>query len=178
MSDIITLEKRTHMLELMLAEYQNQIADLKRAGPTKAKAAKKEAEAQTDPYKYRLSSRSLRRLEGVHPDLVKVVKRAIQLTELDFGITEGVRSAERQAKLRADGKSWVKVSKHQIKKDGYGHAIDFAVFIGKSVSWEWEHYVTVSKAFKQASKELNVPITWGGDWERLRDGPHVELKGY
>ena len=84
---------------------------------------------------YRFSSRSLRNLEGVHPDLVAVAKRAIVLTAVDFGVTEGLRSAERQAELRATGASTVRVSRHQS-----GHAIDVAAFIGPRVSWELPLY--------------------------------------
>jgi peptidoglycan L-alanyl-D-glutamate endopeptidase CwlK len=57
-----------------------------------------------------------------------------------------------------------------------GHAIDFAVLIGGKVRWDWPLYGQVAEAFKRASKELNVPIIWGGDWKSLRDGPHVELR--
>ena len=46
-----------------------------------------------------LGRRSLARLEGVHPDLVAVVKRAIEITPQDFAVLEGLRTKERQAQL-------------------------------------------------------------------------------
>lgn len=119
---------------------------------------------------FKLGIRSRMRLQGVHPDLVRVVERAIQLTPLDFTITEGLRTVARQAQLVKAGASRTMNSRHIT-----GHAIDFAVLVEGKVRWDWPLYETVSRAFKQAAAELNVPIVWGGDWKSLKDGPHVEL---
>jgi peptidoglycan L-alanyl-D-glutamate endopeptidase CwlK len=120
------------------------------------------------PYKLGVTSRA--RLREVHPDLVKVVERAIELTPLDFTITEGRRTLARQKQLLAAGASRTLKSRHLT-----GHAIDFAVLVGGKVRWDWPLYPQVADAFKKAAKELNIPIVWGGDWTSLRDGPHVEL---
>lgn len=120
---------------------------------------------------FRLSSRSLARLDGVHPDLVRVVERAIQLTDVDFGITEGVRSKERQAQLVKAGASQTQNSRHLT-----GHAVDVVAYVGPDVRWDWPLYPRIAAAFKQASREVGVPLIWGGDWPRLRDGPHFELE--
>ena len=61
---------------------------------------------------YKLSNRSLGKLEGVHPDMVATVKRAIELTKVDFGITCGLRTVEEQKKLVASGRSQTMNSKH------------------------------------------------------------------
>lgn len=62
-------------------------------------------------------------------------------------------------------------SRHQS-----GHAIDFVAYDEYSkVTWDFKYYEAISKAFKQAARELEVSIIWGGDWKSLRDGPHVEL---
>lgn len=119
---------------------------------------------------YKLSKRSEDKLVGVDTNLVKVVRRAIELTEVDFGITEGLRTKERQALLVADGKSQTMNSKHIT-----GRAVDVVAYVDSKVSWDKEHYITISKAFKQAAKELNVPIRWGGDFKSFFDGPHFEL---
>ncbi|QTC88121.1 M15 family metallopeptidase [Brevundimonas pondensis] len=119
---------------------------------------------------FRLSSRSLARLEGVHPDLIRVVKRAIELTPVDFGITEGLRTKERQRQLVAQGASRTMNSRHLT-----GHAVDVVAYIGSEVRWDWPLYPRIAKAFRQAAAELKVPIEWGGDWPKLRDGPHFEL---
>ena len=119
---------------------------------------------------YILGSRSRARLKGVHPDLVRVVELALTYSPHDFTITEGLRSVARQRELKAASASQTMNSRHIT-----GHAIDFAVLIGGKVRWDWPLYGQVAEAFKRASKELNVPIIWGGDWKSLRDGPHIEL---
>ena len=119
---------------------------------------------------FRLSIRSRDRLKGVHPDLVAVVERAIQLTGVDFMITEGLRTPARQAELVRAGASRTQNSRHLT-----GHAVDVAALVAGQVRWDWPLYPRIAEAFRQASRELNTPITWGGDWPRLRDGPHFEL---
>jgi peptidoglycan L-alanyl-D-glutamate endopeptidase CwlK len=119
---------------------------------------------------FHFSQSSLGRLHGVHPDLVKVLNRAIEMTEVDFGITEGFRSAERQRQLVAAGKSQTQNSRHLT-----GHAVDVDAFVDGAVNWEWENYVKIARAVKKAAFDLGVPIHWGGDWITLKDGCHFEL---
>jgi imidazole glycerol phosphate synthase subunit HisF len=106
----------------------------------------------------------------VHPDLQKVVKRAIQLTTIDFTVLEGVRSKERQRELYNAGKSKTLNSYHLT-----GHAVDIAPVVGGRVSWDWKYYHPVAEAMKAAAKELGVQITWGGDWKTFKDGPHWQI---
>lgn len=117
-----------------------------------------------------LDERSLKRLEGVHPDLQKVVLRAAELSDIDFIVTEGVRTMKRQRELVAAGASRTLRSRHLS-----GHAIDFAPMVGGEVAWKWPAFFPIADAFKRAAQELGVAIVWGGDWPRLKDGPHVEL---
>lgn len=119
---------------------------------------------------YSLSQRSLRNLEGVHPDLVAVVERAIKITPVDFVVTEGRRSRQRQEELVRQGASQTLNSRHLT-----GHAVDVAALADGKVSWKWSYYEQIASAVKQAAEELGVPITWGGDWKSLKDGPHFEL---
>ena len=119
---------------------------------------------------YKLSNRSKSRLEGVHPDLVSVVERAIEITEQDFTVLEGLRSKERQRKLYKSGASKTMNSRHLT-----GHAVDIAPYVGGSVSWNWEFYYPMADAMKKAAKELGVPLEWGGDWKSFKDGPHFQL---
>lgn len=119
---------------------------------------------------YRLSQRSRDRMMGVHPDLVAVVERAIQITGIDFTITEGLRTPARQRELVKAGASRTQNSRHLT-----GHAVDIAAWVDGTVRWDWPLYPKIAAAFKQAANELNTPIIWGGDWPRLRDGPHFEL---
>jgi len=85
---------------------------------------------------FSLGSRSLGKLEGVHPDLVTVVQRAIELTDVDFGVTYGVRTLEEQKELYNTGRSQTMKSKHLIQDDGYSHAVDLVAYFGSNVSWE------------------------------------------
>ena len=116
------------------------------------------------------SQRSLNNLEGVHPDLVAVAHRALQITPVDFVVIEGVRSIERQKQLFESGASRTMNSRHLT-----GHAIDVAAWVGGTVRWDWPLYDVIGASFKAAAKELDVPFVWGGDWTTFRDGPHNEL---
>ncbi len=116
------------------------------------------------------------RLEGVHPDLVKMVQRAAQITEQPFVVLEGVRTVERQRRLYAKGASKTMNSRHIPGKNGYGHAVDLgALDEYGQVSWSWPLYYKIADAMKQAAKELDIPVEWGGDWRKFKDGPHYQL---
>ncbi|MET3782240.1 peptidoglycan L-alanyl-D-glutamate endopeptidase CwlK [Brevundimonas sp. 1080] len=119
---------------------------------------------------FRLSSRSRARLVGVHPALSAVVEAAIARTPVDFIITEGLRSAERQAALVKAGASRTTRSRHLT-----GHAVDVAALVEGQVRWDWPLYGRIAEAFKAAALDLKTPLIWGGDWKTLRDGPHFEL---
>ena len=119
---------------------------------------------------FQLSQRSLDRLAGVDKDLVAVVKRAIEITEVDFGVTEGIRTLVRQEELFKKGLSKTMKSKHLI-----GRAVDVVAYVDGKVSWEEQYYHTIATAMKNAATELNVNIKWGGDFKSFFDGPHFEL---
>jgi peptidoglycan L-alanyl-D-glutamate endopeptidase CwlK len=147
---------------------------------------------------FKLSQKSLDEMQGVDSRLVAVVKRAIQLTTVDFGVTEGLRSLETQKKYVAAGKSQTLKSKHID-----GKAVDLVAYINGKVSWELNLYDSIADAMVKAAKELGIPIKWGAAWnitdvtkwegtmesamnhyidtrrkERKRpfiDGPHFEL---
>ena len=140
---------------------------------------------------YKLGNRSLQNLSGVHPDMIAVVKRAIELSEQDFSVLEGVRNINRQRELVKSGKSTTMNSRHLT-----GHAVDLVPY---PVSWEFEDFYPVIDAIKSASIELDIPIRWGGNWQvddirtwegdscslqeaytgKFHDLPHIELpKGF
>jgi peptidoglycan L-alanyl-D-glutamate endopeptidase CwlK len=120
--------------------------------------------------RYQLGQRSRERLQGVHPDLVRVVERAIELTSVDFTVLEGLRTTDRQKTLVAAGASKTMNSRHIT-----GHAVDLGAYVDGQVDWSWPLYERIAAAMKLAAKELGVAITWGGDWSSFRDGPHFEL---
>ena len=120
---------------------------------------------------FKLSQRSLDRMKGVDERLVNVVKRAIEISEVDFCVTEGLRTVERQKQLVAAGASQTMKSKH-IE----GKAVDLAAIVGGKIRWDWPLYVKIGDAMKRASEILNIPIVRGMDWVTLKDGPHFQLK--
>lgn len=137
---------------------------------------------------FSLGKRSLERLEGksngipLHPDMVEVVKRAIELSECDFTVICTGRTLQDQQDLYAQGRTkpgpivtWSMNSQHLKQKTGYSHAVDLGAWVDGKISWDWEHYRKIAKAMKQAAKELNVLIDWGGDFTNP-DGPHFQLK--
>lgn len=117
------------------------------------------------------SKRSLDSLRGIHPDLRRVMDRALQESPLDFIVIEGLRTVERQRKLVAQGASKTMNSRHIT-----GHAVDLMPVgpDGKG-SFDWGLYHQLAPAVKKAAKSEGVAIVWGGDWKSFRDGPHFEL---
>jgi peptidoglycan L-alanyl-D-glutamate endopeptidase CwlK len=108
---------------------------------------------------FKLSQRSLDKLTGVNPKLVAVVKRAIELSTVDFGVSEGLRTLETQKKYVAAGKSQTMKSKHLD-----GDAVDLVAYVDGQVSWELNLYDNIADAMAKAGKELSVPLCWGAAW--------------
>lgn len=118
------------------------------------------------------SNRSLASLKGIHPDLRRVIDRALQSSALDFAVIEGLRTKERQEKLFASGASKTMNSRHIT-----GHAVDLLPIdptTGKG-EFAWPLYDKLGPAVKAAAKREGVPLIWGGDWTTFKDGPHFEL---
>ena len=152
---------------------------------------------------FKLSGRSLNKLEGVHPTMVDTVKRAIELSKVDFGVIYGVRSLAEQKRLYEAKRSQTMKSKHLVQEDGYSHAVDLMAYDGSDPSWDIVMYDDIADAMKAAAKETGAKIRWGAawtidniaDWERpmqdamnnyidirrrsgrtpFIDGPHFEL---
>lgn len=149
---------------------------------------------------YALGSGSRAKLSGVHPDLARVVIRAIELSAQDFTVTEGLRSPERQKELVAQGKSKTLASKHLAQSDGLAHAVDLVPYIGGRTVWDMAGCERIAEAMRQAAQELGVGIRWGCAWDidlraatgtgaqvraayaarhagaDFMDGPHFELR--
>ncbi|WP_315569474.1 M15 family metallopeptidase [Haemophilus parahaemolyticus] len=125
---------------------------------------------------FKFSQRSEDNLNGVHPDLIKVVRRALQLSTVDFTVIEGVRTKARQKELFAKKATKTMNSRHLT-----GHAVDLVPY---PLDWNNKHaFEQVAQAMLKAAKELGITIRWGGDWningrsddEKFYDGPHFEL---
>lgn len=121
--------------------------------------------------KFKFSKRSEENLRNVHVDLMKVVRRAIELTDIDFMVIEGKRTEARQRQLVASGKSQIMNSRHLT-----GHAVDCVPLVNNQITWsDWSYFKKVADAMIQAAKELGVDIEWGGNWKTFKDGPHFQL---
>jgi peptidoglycan LD-endopeptidase CwlK len=119
---------------------------------------------------FALGPRSLEKLIGVHPDLVRVIHRAIEITPIDFAVTEGVRTLARQKELLKAGATTTLNSRHLT-----GHAVDLAPYAARKLRWDWPLFHQLAPAVKQAAAECGVEIEWGGDWTEFADGPHFQL---
>lgn len=135
---------------------------------------------------FKLSKLSESRLQGVKPQLASVVRRALEISTVDFMVVEGLRTIERQRELYAQGRTkpgpkvtWTLHSKHLE-----GNAVDLAPFVNGKVDWNnLKNFDAIAKAMLQASRELSVPIRWGADWDMdgiprekgETDSPHFEL---
>jgi len=126
---------------------------------------------------FKLGKKSKSELEGVHTDLVAVVKRAIELTVQDFSVHDGIRTIEQQRTLVERGASKTLNSRHIT-----GHAVDLVPYIGGKLRWEWEPIYAIAEAVRAAAREQGVPIRWGGAWDRrltdLDDPPEDIVTDY
>jgi peptidoglycan L-alanyl-D-glutamate endopeptidase CwlK len=109
---------------------------------------------------YKLGTRSLQKLEGVHPDLVAVVSRAIELSKQDFSVICGLRTVKEQEALVAKGASQTMKSKHLE-----GNAVDLMAWVDGG-RWELNLYDEIADAMLKAAKELGVTLRWGAAWHK------------
>lgn len=120
---------------------------------------------------YKFSKRSLDNLKGVDERLVKLMKEVLTISPYDFGITEGLRTIEKQKEYVRTGKSQTMNSYH-LK----GKAVDIVVYKDREVTWKLDYYKEIADIVKEIAKEKGLKITWGGDWKTLVDGPHFQLE--
>ena len=116
------------------------------------------------------SKRSLDSLKGIHPDLRRVLDRALQESPLDFTVIEGLRTTDRQRQLVASGASRTMNSRHIT-----GHAVDLLPIGPSGPAFDWPLYYKLGPAVKAAAAAEGVSLVWGGDWRSFKDGPHFEL---
>jgi peptidoglycan L-alanyl-D-glutamate endopeptidase CwlK len=122
-----------------------------------------------------MDARSEKNLQGVHPDLAALIRRAwlgMQAREdrLSFIVIEGMRTKARQAQLVAAGASQTMNGRHMT-----GHAVDLMATVAGVGRWDWPLYAKLGAEVKACALDAEIPIVWGGDWKTLRDGPHFEL---
>ena len=122
-----------------------------------------------------LTQTSLKRLEGVHPHLATVIKKAAEISDIQFQITCGVRTLSAQRKLVAAGYSRTLKSRHIPAPNGLAHAVDLVVMVSGKPVWTPAAYHRLADAVKAAARQVGVSVEWGGDWSSFFDGPHFQL---
>ena len=120
---------------------------------------------------YKFSKRSLDNLKGVDERLIKLMKEVLSISPYDFGITEGLRTIEKQKEYVRQGKSQTMNSYH-LK----GKAVDIVVYKDREVTWKLDYYKEIADLVKKIAEHDGLKITWGGDWKTLVDGPHFQLE--
>lgn len=127
---------------------------------------------------FQFSKRSLERMEGVDPRLKEIAKHAITISKIDFGIPQdgGLRTAERQAELFADGKSKADGVKNKSRHQS-GMALDVYAYVDGKASWETEHLALVAAAMLQSASIFGYKLEWGGLWRSFVDMPHFQIHG-
>lgn len=118
---------------------------------------------------FKLSDADERKLVGVDPRLVRVVRRVALLVDQPFRVTEGVRTLQRQKQLYKEKKTKTLNSKHLT-----GRAVDVAPLVNGVPSYDWAQYKRLVAVAKQVAKETETPMAFGYDWGW--DAPHWELK--
>lgn len=140
---------------------------------------------------YSFGKTSLERLNTCHNDLILIMKEAISISNIDFGISEGYRSVEDQQKYFKEGKSKIdgiiKKGKHNYSPS---LAVDIFPVINGSPNWENEHLSYLAGIIHAVSvillrqAKISHKIRWGGNWnmdgtilidQSFDDRPHFEL---
>lgn len=119
---------------------------------------------------YKLSTKSIERLKGLHPVLSSIVMLAIKISDVDFSVIDGVRSKEKQAQYVKDGLSKTLDSYHLT-----GHAVDIYPWVGGKTSHDHFHYTQLNEAMQKAAKQLGYEVEWGGNWKSFVDKPHFQI---
>ena len=138
---------------------EQAVAEQHKSDPENVKTIVADAKKSSN---FVFSSTSLTRLNGVDDRLVKVVKRALELSTQDFAVLEGLRTKERQAELVRKGASQTMNSNHIT-----GRAVDLVPIVDGKVSWDWKYFYPIAEAMRKAAKELGVQVKWGGSWDVL-----------
>lgn len=135
---------------------------------------------------FKFSKNSLKKLEGLHPNLQKFFQELLKVSPYDFSLTQGVRTAEEQNELYQKGRTiagsivtncdgYKLKSNHQVKSDGLGYAGDIAVIVNGKVTWEDKYYCEIANSARELMQKYG--IEWGGDWKSFKDLPHFEYVG-
>lgn len=124
----------------------------------------------------KLTEKDLKKLKDAHPDLALIITEAAKVTTIPFMVMEVERDLETQKANIKKGVSWTMRSRHLPSKDGLARAADIVPIDdkGKPV-WAWPVYYKLAVIIKATAKRVKIPVEWGGDWKKNKDGPHWQL---
>ena len=125
----------------------------------------------------KLGKHSKSELVGVNDDLVAIVEKAIEITEQDFTVHDGIRTLKEQTELVRLGASKTMNSRHLT-----GHAVDLVPYINGKLRWEWIPIYTIANAMRKAAQHYQIPIVWGGAWDvdftNSKNSPEAIVSAY
>ena len=113
---------------------------------------------------FELSKRSNNKLNTVDSRMQYVVREAIKLTKIDFGVICGKRTEGEQRKLVESGASQTMKSKHLD-----GIAVDLMAYVGSRASWELNLYDDIADAMAEAARKFDIGVCWGAAWATPSD---------
>ena len=130
-----------------------------------------------------LNKISQQRLQTCDPILQLLAIEAAKESPYEFVITCGMRTIAEQQKLFAQGRTIpgkkvtncdgvIKKSKHNYSPS---KAFDFAVIINGELTWDEKYYNEMGEHFKKTAINFGLKISWGGDWKKFKDKPHIEI---
>ena len=132
---------------------------------------------------YKLGKKSKANMARLHPRLQLIINRAIEITEQDFSVHSGARTAKEQNELYQQGRTkpgkkvtskdgYKNKSNHQVSGDGYGRAVDLVPWDGEKLVWDWDLIYPIAVAMRLAADEYDAELRWGGNWyERMSQYP-------
>ena len=131
---------------------------------------------------YKFSNTSVKRMEGLNPELIDVLYEGISTSPMDFGVASGYRTAEEQNELYQQGRT--KPGNIVTYMDGYnkksyhqsGNAVDIYAYKNGKASWEVADLTLVARHLQDVAKNNGIDLHWGGDWTSFKDYPHLEIK--
>ncbi len=137
---------------------------------------------------YRFSQKSEERLKTLHPDMARVVRRALGFQVMDFTVLETLRDHARQELMVKNGASKTMDSRHLANRNGLAEAADLLPYPynvnGIDVWQDKQRFAVLAGLMYAAAAIENVEIRWGGDWDfdgnnadsTFHDMPHFELR--
>lgn len=127
---------------------------------------------------YKFGKTSRNRLNTCHPDIQRVMERAIELSPIDFSIVCGERTEEEQMEAYRKGNSKAKYGQSP-HNNSPSLAVDICPYVDGKLQWDnAAGWFTLYKTVMQAARLEDVELTWGGHFKSITDKPHWELKAW